>query len=64
MIDVEVIETGDSAEAECPETALFAARTIGREAVMHRGIRGFNPMIRFSVDGVPVRVVALRELNR
>ena len=64
MIVVEVIETGDCAEAEDEEAALLAARTIGREARAHRGTQGFNPTLRFSVEGKFVRQITLRELDR
>lgn len=64
MIDVTVIETGTWVEAETPEDALCAALTIGREARQHRALQGYDPMIRFSVDGETVRVVSLRSLSR
>lgn len=64
MIEVTVIDTGDSAEAETPEAALLAARTLGHEARQAAGTWGFDPRIRFSVDGMPVRTTTLRELSR
>lgn len=64
MIEVHVIETGDTAEAETPEAALLAALTIGREAKDHVGRQGFDPLIRFTVAGKVVRVASLRSLSR
>lgn len=64
MIDVTVIETGDTAEADTPEAALLAALTIGREAKQHVARQGFNPTILFEVEGEPVRKISLRELTR
>lgn len=64
MITVTITDTGDSAEAETPEDALFAALTIAREAKAHRRIRGYNPVVRFDVDGTTVRTLSLRDLMR
>lgn len=64
MIHVEVIETGDNAEAETPEDAVCAALTMGQDARDHARLWGFDPSIRFSVDGEPVRVYTLRDLTR
>jgi hypothetical protein len=62
MIDVTI--DGRLATADTPEEAVYAARHIGGEMVKHRGIWGYDPEIRFSVDGQTVRTTTLRELNR
>jgi hypothetical protein len=64
MIEVSDIETGDCAEADSPEGALLAARVLGQEAREHVATQGFDPTLRFSVDGVVVRQVTLRTLRR
>lgn len=63
MIEIEIQETGDSAEAETPEAALVAARTLGSEARVGKPW-GFDPTIIFRVDGVICRATTLRTLNR
>jgi hypothetical protein len=63
MIEVTVVETGDSAQADDPETALYAARIIAEEARQHRRMWGFDPSVRFEVDGTLVRVMTLSALN-
>ncbi len=64
MIEVTIIETGDCAEAETPEAAVLAAKTMGREAQQARGIWGYDPSIMFAVDGEISAVTTLRELSR
>ncbi len=65
------LNNGDTAYAETPEEAVFAAITIGDEARTHVGIQGFDPEIRFYVvehedddDGEAVRMTTLRALTR
>lgn len=64
VITVTVVDTGDNAEVDTPEAALSAALTLGREAREAAGVWGFDPHIRFDVDGEPVRVATLRSLTR
>lgn len=64
MITVTVIDTGDEAEAETPEAAVTAALTLGWEAKRHVAIQGFDPLIKFTVDGAIVRSTTLRALTR
>lgn len=64
MIEVTIIDTGDTAEADTPEAALLAARTMGEEARAAARTWGYDPTIRFAVEGEPVRVTTLRELAR
>lgn len=64
LFEVVVVETGDRAEAETAAAIVFAARTIGREARDHVATQGFDPTLRFFVDGQPTRVATLRELSR
>jgi hypothetical protein len=52
LIEVRIEPTGDSAEAESPEDACFAARTLLREA-REQGCG--RPTAAFIVDGVLVR---------
>lgn len=63
MIEITVVETGDTAEADDHEAAVFAARIIAEEARRHRGVWGFDPSVRFEVDGTLVRVMTLSALN-
>lgn len=63
MIEVTIIETGDRAEADDVESALLAARTLGREARAARGVQGFNPTIRFDSD-IATWGTTLRALDR
>lgn len=49
----------DTAEADTPEAALVAARTLLREATMVNGVpvQMAKPFVRFFVDGEMVREV-------
>ena len=65
MIEVTIIETGESAEAEHPADALYAARILCSEEMRRRGnLQGVYPSVRFAVDGETVRVVKYQELLR
>lgn len=64
MFEVTILETGDSAEADTAEDAVFAGLTLAREAKAARGIHGFDPTIRFDRDGEMVRTATLRSLTR
>ena len=52
MIEVRVTPSGDSATADTPEDALYAARVLLREAREHGA---GDPRATFLVDGVAVR---------
>ena len=61
MIEVTLTHTSglrDAAEADTPEDALFAARTIYDEMREANPIQGFHRgmVVRFAVDGRSVRV--------
>lgn len=64
MIEVTIIDTGDTAEAETPEAAMLAAKTLGEEARVASGAWGNDPRITFTVDGAIVATTTLRELAR
>ena len=54
LIEVEVVQTGCTAEADTPEGALLAAKTIAREAYDACG-GAIKPTVNFCVDGKLVR---------
>ena len=60
---IEVIVGTDTAYADTPEEAVYAALTIGREQREAKKIWGFNPEIRFIV-GNDIHSTNLRDLSR
>lgn len=64
VIDVSVVETGDSAEARTPEAAVLAAFTLGWDAKHAAQTHGFDPTLVFEVEGEIVRTATLRTLER
>lgn len=64
MITVRVIDTGDWAEAETPEAAIVAARTLGADARDAAGTWGYDPTIAFEVDGSISATTTLRGMSR
>jgi hypothetical protein len=64
MFTIEILETGDTAEADCPESAALAALTLSREAKCHVATQGFDPTIVIRLDGRVVFHTTYRSLNR
>lgn len=62
MIEVTVRPSGDVAEAECPESALLAAKTLCADDVAAVPILGRERSAEFRVDGVLIRVLRERDL--
>jgi hypothetical protein len=58
MITVRCVQTGDEAEAGCPEAAVTAARCLIEDAVGATGIWGYRETltVTFHVDDKIVRV--------
>lgn len=62
MIEVQIAETGDRAEADTPEAAILAARTMASDHYdSTNGIRS-RYTARFIVEGVLVAEVGTHEL--
>lgn len=64
VIEIQVNETGDRAEAEDERGAILAAKTIADEAYRARGIASFKPTVTFRVEGAVVAIVNERDLWR
>jgi hypothetical protein len=60
VIEVVVVETGDTAEADTPEAAILAARTMLHDA--RAGYQAPTRHVRFYVDGLLVREASERSL--
>lgn len=62
MIEVTVRPSGDVATAECPESALLAAKTLCADDAAAVPILGRERHAEFRVDGVLIRTVRERDL--
>ena len=60
---IEIIVEHDSAEAETPEDAVYAARILCSENERYRR-QGFNPTIVFRVDGKHVATTDYKRIWR